>query len=153
MTDKINTKQVLVMAKYLNMRKGKMVAQGSHASMGAVLNTGKVVTVLDGKLGEPDEPGERFFMIPMSDETEAWLTGSFKKVCLGIDNEADLVKLYNDAKDLGLNASLITDSGLTEFSGVPTITGVGIGPNCDDRIDILTGKESPLVKAGKLTLL
>ena len=31
-------KQVIVMRKDLNMRKGKMIAQGSHASVNAILN-------------------------------------------------------------------------------------------------------------------
>ena len=31
-------KQVIVIRKDLNMRKGKMVAQGAHASMAAILN-------------------------------------------------------------------------------------------------------------------
>jgi peptidyl-tRNA hydrolase len=31
-------KQVIVLRKDLNMRKGKMVAQGAHASMRAILN-------------------------------------------------------------------------------------------------------------------
>jgi PTH2 family peptidyl-tRNA hydrolase len=31
-------KQVIILRKDLNMRKGKMVAQGAHASMRAILN-------------------------------------------------------------------------------------------------------------------
>jgi PTH2 family peptidyl-tRNA hydrolase len=32
------SKQVIVMRKALNMRKGKMIAQGAHASMKVILN-------------------------------------------------------------------------------------------------------------------
>ena len=34
-------KQVIVLRKDLNMRKGKMVAQGAHASMAALLGTAR----------------------------------------------------------------------------------------------------------------
>ena len=34
-------KQVIVMRRDLNMRKGKMVAQGAHASMAVLLNAGR----------------------------------------------------------------------------------------------------------------
>lgn len=34
----METKQVIVMRKDLNMRKGKMIAQGSHASMAVILD-------------------------------------------------------------------------------------------------------------------
>ena len=37
-------KQVIVLRKDLNMRKGKMVAQGAHASMGAILGQAKKTT-------------------------------------------------------------------------------------------------------------
>ena len=46
-------KQVIVIRKDLNMRKGKMVAQGAHASLRAIL-----------KLGSPD--GDNF-VIPLDD--------------------------------------------------------------------------------------
>ena len=36
----MKTKQVIVLRKDLNMRKGKMVAQGAHASMKAILDEG-----------------------------------------------------------------------------------------------------------------
>jgi peptidyl-tRNA hydrolase len=37
MTTLLEHKQVIVLRKDLNMRKGKLVAQGAHASMGAIL--------------------------------------------------------------------------------------------------------------------
>lgn len=35
--------------------------------------------------------------------------------------------------------NLITDSGLTEFGGVPTKTVCAIGPDYDEKIDKITG--------------
>lgn len=38
-----------------------------------------------------------------------------------------------------LNVSLVTDSGRTEFGGVPTKTCLAIGPNKIEEIDKITG--------------
>ena len=71
-------KQVIVMRKDLNMRKGKMVAQGAHASMRVLLEA-----------GAPDQAG-RAFTITMSEAMAAWITGRFTKVCVSVDSEAAL---------------------------------------------------------------
>jgi len=42
-------KQVIVLRKDLGMRKGKMVDQGAHASLGAILREGKLKTDNDTK--------------------------------------------------------------------------------------------------------
>jgi PTH2 family peptidyl-tRNA hydrolase len=34
----VDVKQVIIIRKDLNMRKGKMIAQGNHASMGVIFN-------------------------------------------------------------------------------------------------------------------
>ncbi len=47
---------------------------------------------------------------------------------------------------------LVTDSGLTEFKGVPTNTCIAIGPDFEDRIDVIAGKESPMFVDGRLRL-
>jgi PTH2 family peptidyl-tRNA hydrolase len=122
-------KQVIILRKDLNMRKGKMVAQGAHASMAAILHQGEAVTI----------EGRRFFMIAMDSDMEDWLTGSFKKITVGCPDEESLKSLYAKAIERGLHASLILDSGLTEFGGVPTYTAVAIGPNKPELIDPLTG--------------
>jgi PTH2 family peptidyl-tRNA hydrolase len=150
----ISTKQMIVMATYLNMRKGKMVAQGSHASVQSFVEGGSTLQAQEiPQFLTEYAPEQKFLMIPLDAETEHWMSGSYKKICQGAKTEADLLQLYADAKAAGLRASLIVDSGLTEFGGVPTITCVGIGPNEDSRIDALTGKESALFKEGKLSLL
>lgn len=118
-------KQVIVLRKDLNMRKGKMVAQGAHASMGAILGLSKVV---DGQL-----------VIPMDERIEPWLTGRFKKICVYVNTEEELIKVYEQAKEAGLVTSLIVDSGLTEFGGVPTKTAVAVGPDREDRVNAITG--------------
>ena len=122
-------KQVIVMRKDLNMRKGKLIAQGAHASLGAILGLCKT-------------DGETLFL-KMDDRTKPWLTGRFKKICVYVESEQDLLAIHNQAKEAGLVCSLIQDAGLTEFGGVKTYTAVAVGPDREDKIDAIT-KHLPL---------
>ncbi|WP_414039437.1 aminoacyl-tRNA hydrolase [Acidithiobacillus sp. M4-SHS-6] len=112
-------KQVIVIRKDLNMRKGKMVAQGAHASQLAIM-----------KSGETSE-WESWY--------EAWMSGSFTKIALGVSSETELLSMMNAAKEAGLPVSLVEDSGLTEFHGQITRTAIGIGPAPVELIDAITG--------------
>lgn len=118
-------KQVIVLRKDLNMRKGKMVAQGAHASMKAIL------AEASGAYG--------VLTIKMSDEMEKWLMGIFTKICVSVDSEEELLAIYQTAKDVGLHCSLIQDVGLTEFDGVRHYTAVAVGPGDPADIDPITG--------------
>jgi PTH2 family peptidyl-tRNA hydrolase len=124
-------KQVIVMRKDLNMRKGKMVAQGAHASMKFILDRGYY-----GQ-SELDHP-EAFHSRITAPAIKSWINGLFTKVCVSVDSESELIEIYEKAKDAGLIASIITDAGLTEFNGVPTKTCIAIGPNWADEIDPVT---------------
>lgn len=123
-------KQVIVIRKDLNMRKGKMVAQGAHASMAAILNLCKI----DGDS----------LVLKMDARTQPWLTGRFKKVVVSVNSEQELLDIYNAAREAGLICSLIKDAGLTEFNGVATLTAVAVGPDREDLINAITGKLSLL---------
>ncbi len=125
----MNEKQIIVMRKDLNMRKGKMVAQGAHASLAAIIN--------GGRFHRMDEVVQ--FEIVLDDSLENWLSGNFKKVCCSIDSEAELLEIHQKAVDAGLRCALIKDSGLTEFGGVPTYTCCAIGPADPELIDPITG--------------
>lgn len=114
-------KQVIVMRKDLGMRKGKMVAQGAHASMAAVLSVGL------------DDP-----------RVADWLSGPFAKICVSVNSEAELLELHEKAKAAGAITALITDSGRTEFNGVPTNTCIAVGPGAVADIDAITGHLSLL---------
>jgi PTH2 family peptidyl-tRNA hydrolase len=121
-------KQVIVIRKDLNMRKGKMIAQGAHASMVAILNQ-KVHN-------EYDLPT---LTIPMTPEMETWLSGKFTKIVVYVNSEEELTDLYCKAKEASILASIIRDEGLTEFKGIPTYTAVAIGPANSEAIDKITG--------------
>ena len=125
----MNNKQVIVVRKDLNMRKGKMVAQGAHASMAAVLKGGGTTTI----------NGVKHFCIPLDQSMDEWLNGAFKKICVYVNSEAELLAVHQKALDAGLHCALIRDSGLTEFGGVPTYTTCAIGPNEAELIDPITG--------------
>ena len=118
-------KQVIVLRKDLNMRKGKMIAQGAHASMRAILALGRL-------------DGDRW-VIPLDERLEPWLLGRFKKVCVYVSSEAELLALQQQAAAAGLINALIQDAGLTEFGGVPTYTAVAVGPDRAERVDAITG--------------
>ena len=124
-------KQVIILRKDLNMRKGKMVAQGAHASMKFILDRGHYA---QSELDSPEEFHSRI----TAPAIKSWVQGLFTKVCVSIDSEEELITIYEKAKESGLVVSMITDAGLTEFSGVPTKTCIAIGPNWSDEIDPIT---------------
>jgi PTH2 family peptidyl-tRNA hydrolase len=117
-------KQVIVMriqypdgkGGFFKLRTGKQIAQGAHASMKVILDT--------------PQP----YPAPMQE----WLTTRFTKVVVQVNTEAELLEVYNKAKNAGLPCALIQDSGATEFHGVPTYTAVAIGPDLIEKIDPIT---------------
>lgn len=121
------------MRKDLNMRKGKMIAQGAHAS---------VAVVLDAK--RPASEVARELTIDMTPAMAAWIAGRFTKVCVYVKSEEELDDVYERAREAGLSCALIVDSGRTEFDGVPTKTCCAIGPDWADEVDAITG-ELPLL--------
>lgn len=125
----MNTKQVIILRKDLGMRKGKMIAQGAHASMAVPLDLGGMEEIEDKK----------YFVFEMTPEVEDWIMGKFTKICVGVDSEDELLELYTKAAESGIVCSLINDQGLTEFHGKPTLTAVAIGPAEASKIDLLTG--------------
>jgi PTH2 family peptidyl-tRNA hydrolase len=118
-------KQVIVIRRDLRMRRGKEIAQGAHAAMAWLTRR----LVLRGGSASAE----------LSAAERQWLTGSFRKVTVAVRSQEQLMAVYEKARAAGLVAELITDSGRTEFHGVPTATSLGIGPDYDDLIDPVTG--------------
>jgi PTH2 family peptidyl-tRNA hydrolase len=108
-------KQIIVMRKDLNMRKGKMVAQGAHASLKATLEN----------LHHP--------------HVTKWLSGPFTKVCVSVDSESELFEVLAKAQRAGLITTIIKDAGRTEFNGVETYTCGAVGPATDEELFEVTG--------------
>jgi PTH2 family peptidyl-tRNA hydrolase len=70
---------------------------------------------------------------------QEWIEGAFTKVCVSVDSEQQLLDIVVKATAAGVLNALITDSGLTEFGGVPTVTCAAIGPDYPDKLDPITG--------------
>ena len=120
-------KQVLVIRKDLAMRKGKIAAQAAHASMRVFL---------DRKLNTP--LADEIFSFSLTPAMEQWLVDKFTKVCVYVNSEAELEKVYQNALEAAIPAALVVDSGKTEFHGTLTKTVVAIGPDYCDKIDPIT---------------
>lgn len=118
------TKQILVVRKDLNMRKGKIVAQTAHASLG-IFTKFFIEKGLKFKDNIPEAVAE-------------WLNSSFKKVCVYVNSEEELLEIYNKVPQ-EIPKILITDSGKTEFNNIPTHTCIAIGPWWSEDIDKITG--------------
>jgi peptidyl-tRNA hydrolase, PTH2 family len=112
-------KQVICVRKDLNMRKGKMVSQGCHASLMAYLSA----------------CGNRDNMSVVYD----WLQNYKQtKVCVGIESEEQLFEVHRKAQAAGIPCSLVLDAAVTEFE-TPTYTACAIGPAPSEHIDTITG--------------
>jgi len=118
-------KQVIVMRHDLKMRRGKQMAQAAHASMSFICD----------RLRQK----QQLSMVDFTAAQQAWLQGSFAKICCRVDSDDELLQVFDRAKSAGLEVHLITDSGKTEFHGVPTRTCLAIGPDEADKIDEVTG--------------
>ncbi|MCP4648294.1 MAG: peptidyl-tRNA hydrolase [bacterium] len=110
----LNYKQAIVLRTDLELGKGKLVAQGSHASLAAYLKAGSV-------------------------EKKAWELGGQKKIVLKVKTEKELLEHFEGCRDIGLKPALIRDAGHTQIpSG--TITGFGVGPADEKDVDKILGE-------------
>lgn len=116
-------KQIIIIRKDLNMRKGKMIAQGAHASVGLILDAQR-----KNKITEP----MKLWMDPESGY-------GFKKICVYVNSEEELLHYAHLAYAKQIPCKVITDAGDTEFGGLPTITCLAMGPHWSDELDPITG--------------
>ena len=130
----MSVKQVIVMRKDLKMRRGKEIAQGSHASMKWLIER---MEFKDWNQGDAPQ-GRSWHELTLTDTELDWVNGLFTKVCLQVDSLEELHRVYHTALHNGLMVYMITDSGATEFNGVPTQTCLAIGPDRAERIDPIT---------------
>ena len=140
------TKQVIVVNKSLNMSKGKMSAQVSHAAMApffkdVLLNPKKYENFKNYDIENQKFVGYTL-QIPIDFDTFEWLTNSYTKVICEVKNEQELQKVINKAIANGLiedkDFFKIIDNGLTEFNGEKTWTCIGFKPMESSKIDKVT---------------
>ena len=146
----MNTKQVIVFRKNLlkgpnAIRKGKFGAQVAHASLGALLKLFSIYKQEPVRLGlsgdvESKQVQYKYSVTFGKDSVlDDWLNGKFTKIVVSVDSDEELVALNKALDETVIPHALITDSGLTEFHGVPTNTCLGIGPYMAEEIDKFTG--------------
>ncbi len=118
----MNTKQVIVINRALKMSRGKENAQCCHASMSFFARNLRE-SLVDGCFIT-----ERFTIEELG-EIDHWLNHSFRKICVYVDSEEELVAIHEKALEAGLISHMIIDNGVTEFNNVPTRTVVALGPH------------------------
>lgn len=139
------TKQVIVVNKGLNMSKGKMAAQVSHASMAFL--TSQFLDKNSPNRTEVIINGQRNFIlnIPISEEVNEWIMNSFTKVILEVKNETQLNNFVEKIKSAGFIENkdffCIRDNCRTEL--IPDETGtrftcIGFVPMASEKIDPYT---------------
>lgn len=107
------------------LRAGKLIAQACHASSMFILDLLQQDSISSADFSEP---------------AWEWLTrGRMAKITCQVATEEELQALHEAAQAADLLSYLITDHGLTEFDGVPTVTALAIGPDWASRIDPVTG--------------
>jgi PTH2 family peptidyl-tRNA hydrolase len=122
-----DVKQVIVVRKDLNMRKGKIAAQVAHAAMKFLVDNNEA------------QRGDEI-TVKLTPEEASWLlSGSFTKIVVGIDSEEALRDLVFQAELADIEVHPIIDAGRTEFDGVPTLTCAAFGPCKAEELDRLTG--------------
>ena len=102
-------KQVILVRQDLKLPKGKLAAQAAHASVECVLKADKK-------------------------DVANWRDNGMPKIVLKVEDEKELHKYIQIAKDDGLITSTITDAGHTVVEP-GTVTCGGIGPNSKSKID------------------
>ncbi len=106
-------KQAILVRQDLQLPKGKLAGQCSHASVETVLKSDKKIV-------------------------EAWRNQGMPKIVLKVKDEKELLQYLSQAQDANLIVSLITDAGRTVIAP-GTKTCVGIGPDDEKKIDKVTG--------------
>jgi PTH2 family peptidyl-tRNA hydrolase len=110
-------KQVIAMRSDLKMGKGKIAAQSGHAAVSAA------------------EEARKHFQ----KWWKQWLDEGQCKIAVRVKSEEELLKLEEEAKEVGLPYALIADRGLTQLEP-GTITCLAIGPAPLREVDKITGK-------------
>ena len=108
----MNYKQVILVRQDLKLPKGKMAAQVGHAAVEAALKSDKEII-------------------------KKWRLKGQKKIVLKVNDEKELLKYLQLAKDSEIVTALITDAGKTVIAP-GTKTALAIGPDDEDTIDNLT---------------
>lgn len=148
-SEKDKIKQVIVVRRNFydekgnkfGMRLGKIIAQACHASNGAAfLWKHWTEGVRDGLFHERlckwiEGRDQKEF-----DAYKEWYFEKFTKATVQVEEEEQLLEIFEKAKNANLPCFLVCDEGVTEFKGIPTFTCCAIGPAQSSEIDKITGE-------------
>jgi len=107
-------KQAILVRDDLKLPKGKMAAQAAHASVEAALRAEK-------------------------DILKSWRSEGMGKIVLKVKDEKELYEYIQQAKDLDIATSTITDAGHTVVEP-GTVTCGAIGPDTAEKVDSIVSK-------------
>jgi len=134
----MEVKQVIVVRRDLNMRKGKIAAQVAHASIKVILEMMSKKPMLHGTMEKWS------LLLTKNTPLHEWLNNNFTKVVVYVHSLEQLLTLRDNAESIGIPTALMVDSGFTEFHGEKTVTALAIGPDDVKKIDKVT-KDLPLL--------
>jgi PTH2 family peptidyl-tRNA hydrolase len=111
-------KQTIIIRKDLNLSKGRLVTQGAHASIAFLTDLIKEYNPLQ-----------------LTEVQKEWVYGTFFKVCVGVNDEKELLDIGYNAVAKGLSVKYIEETGGFDK---PTLTCLAIGPDYSSVIDPVT---------------
>lgn len=120
-----DVKQVIVVRKDLSMKKGQLAACVAHASM---------------KFLTDNNEAERYdeFVVKLSPAEAQWLSGSYKKIVVGVNSAEALENVIFQAQLEGIEVHpIIDDNGFHD--SMHTVTCVALGPCESSVLDKITG--------------
>ena len=129
-------KQYIIVRTDLPMNAGKLAAQAAHASMKVFFDKFENTQICLNN--DNSEIVDGLVYIPTEFEKQ-WIEGKFTKITKKVKNESQLLKVYEQAKNAGLNVSLIKDAGLYGLEG-ENYTCVAVGPNYVEDCEPVVGK-------------
>jgi PTH2 family peptidyl-tRNA hydrolase len=136
-------KQVIVVRKELNMRKGKMCAMAAHASMKVLLDRMEQHQTeynYEDTFNGKERGVIRELVLEKDDPINIWLEGAFTKIVVGVSDE-EFLWLHQALMTQGkVPFAVITDNGATEFHGVKTDTCIAVGPAAPEDVDMYTNR-------------
>lgn len=127
-------KQYIIVRTDLPMNAGKVAAQASHACMKVFFDKFERTKIIS-----TDEEEVVALVYRPTEEELQWIDGKFTKITKKVKNENQLLKVYEQAREAGLNVSLIKDAGLYGLEG-ENYTCIAVGPNYVDRCEPVVGK-------------
>jgi len=126
-----DVKQVIVVRKDLNLKKGKLAAYVAEASMLFLIENNDSL--------RRDE-----FTIKLNPEESIWLTEGQQKIILGINSGDALRDLLLKAELDGIEAHHLIIQDKTEFDGDRTLVCASFGPASSQDLSKIIGKLKPI---------